>query len=137
MASATKPRAKVWPLRTGVKGFSAQGFPITLQPGTPGWMDMDKALVEEGLGNVQVMAGKTPQHLGKPTSQPRNTGMPMEEPQVDELRADPAPAGEADANLQVDEEDASPVEKQAALGRKKVVPKKGRTYKRRDLKAED
>lgn len=61
-----KTPCKVHPIRQGLDGFTAQGGPIVLQPGMPGWMDMEDALLAEKAGDVQIMAGQTPQSLRAP-----------------------------------------------------------------------
>lgn len=58
--------AKVWPLQPGVKGLNALGETVDLQPGVPGWMTLEAAEVAVAAGQVQLMAGQTPQSLKQP-----------------------------------------------------------------------
>lgn len=57
---------KVWPLEPGIPGVSSQGNEVELQPGVPGWMPDKDAEAAAELGQVQVMAGQTPQSLKTP-----------------------------------------------------------------------
>lgn len=72
--------AKVWPLRSGISGCNAHGFPIVLSPGVPGWMDLDKAKEAEKHGDVQLMAGQSPGSLKTPEYQTMEA-QPAEEPE--------------------------------------------------------
>lgn len=59
--------AKVWPLRPGVPGgVNHLGGPVTLQPGVPGFMEIDAAREAARVGDVQLMAGETMDSLKTP-----------------------------------------------------------------------
>jgi hypothetical protein len=59
---------KVWALAPGLRGFDANGNPITLQPGTGRWMGREQALVAEEQGKVQIMVGLDTSQLRDPRS---------------------------------------------------------------------
>ncbi len=119
-----KTPTKVWPLTDGLPGYNAQGHPIVLQPGVPGWMDMVDALSAEKAGAVDVMAGKTPQTLRTPQYQTRV--MSAEPPPA------PPPAPAPEPEPKVEEE---PEEPPKATPRRKTTAKKRTTYRRTDQSA--
>lgn len=112
---------KVWPLESGIKGFTAHGHPTTLQPGTPGFLDWDDAVQAEKDGKVDIMAGKTPQSLRAPVYETRQVkARPIAAP----------PEVEADPDWLEETAEAKPA--------KKPTPRRqvGRTRKKAPTKAE-
>ncbi len=57
---------KVWPLRGGLQGLTAQGTPCRLMPGIAGWMHEAMVAEAEQRGDVQRMIGLRPQDLKQP-----------------------------------------------------------------------
>lgn len=61
-----KELAKVWPIVEGVRGYNAQEQPITMTPGTPGWMALEDAEAAHEKGAVQMMVLCRPSDLVQP-----------------------------------------------------------------------
>ncbi len=117
-----KTPTKVWPLKPGVPGYTAQGAPITLQPGMPGWMSAEDARKAEDEGKVDIMVGKTPQTLRKPCYETRVTKPAFV------IESEPEPDAEPQATPEPPPV-AKPKPRPARSGPK-------RQYRRTDLKAE-
>lgn len=119
-----KTPTKVWPLTDGLPGYNAQGHPIVLQPGTPGWMDMTEALEAEKAGAVDIMAGKTPQTLRTPQYQTR---VMSAEPPPAPKAPSPPPPQEPEPEPEPDSEESP-----KAAPRRKTTAKKRPVYRRTD-----
>lgn len=104
--------AKVWPLVPGLDGCTTDGHEVSLQPGVAGFMEYTKAVRAEKRGEVQLMAGQTPQSLRTPTYDTRDLAP----------ESTPSPS----SPLRVPKESMPPL----------VPRRKKRTYSRRDIQAE-
>ena len=70
--------AKVWPLKPGLTGCTHEGRKMPLQPGIPGFMEYAAAVEAETRGELQLMAGQTPESLKIPSYETRE--MSSDEP---------------------------------------------------------
>lgn len=80
-------RVKVWGVNRSASGYNAVGEPITIRPGTFGWMDAVQANEAVRLGIVELAAGHSTRSLPTATYETReeepetlSTGSAEDEP---------------------------------------------------------